>query len=469
MTKSQHLGTPIGQTVARRFAKYAASLRSAGIPETTRHNAKRCLLDWYAGTISGGMQPPATLIAKALCGSGQGNARLIPTGALIDARSAALINGAASHTVEVDDIFSPGLYHPGSPVISSALAMADDIGAGGSELLMAIVAGYEISNRIARTVNPAHYTYWHTTATVGHFGAAVAAGVLLRLSEEQLAHALSSVASFAAGLRQAFASDAMGKAFHVGRAAEAGVLGALAAKNGVTGVPDMFEGERGFGSAMSSAVDWGEAYADIDTTFTIDQTTQKAHACCGHTFAAIDATRALVRDHALAADDVATIRVATYKAGVEICGNGNPQTAYEAKFSLPYVVALAALGWMTGPQSFSNELLQHGGLRSMMARVIVSVDDACQSVFPNHRAAHVEIETIDGRRLAYFQRSRRGDPDEPLTDSELEEKFLHLVVPIVDDEFARALVSRIWAIDRLHNISVVNSEFAANVVSSAAE
>jgi 2-methylcitrate dehydratase PrpD len=453
-TRTPQGGMTTDTTISARFAEYATSLAGQSIPQATRHNATRCILDWYAGTIAGGILPPATLLAAGLAATGQPQAALLPSGERTDARTAALINGAASHTVEVDDIYSPGLYHPGSPVISAAVAVAEAEAASGRDLVTAVIAGYEVSNRIARTVNPAHYTYWHTTATVGHFGAAVAAGLLLKLDAAQLAHALTTVTSFAAGLRHAFASDAMGKAFHVGRAAEAGVLGAIAAKHGVTGVPDMLEGERGFATAMSRDVDWEQAFTDLGD-FTIDRTTQKAHACCGHTFAAIDATQDIVRREGLAADDITSIKVGTYSAGVEICANRDPQTPYEAKFSLPYTVALAALGRHTGPSSFSDAVLHDTALRDMMAKTSYYLDERCQAVFPKLRSAYVDIETSDGRVFSQHQPSRRGDPADPLSDEALSEKFAGLVGPVLGEQAAAQLLAKLWQLDGLAAISDV--------------
>ena len=457
-----------GTTVAERFAEFATTLQGATITQATRHSAARCILDWYAGTIAGGCLAPATLLANGLAVSATGAASLLPSGRLTDARTAALINGAASHTVEVDDIYSPGLYHPGSPVISAAIAIAEAEKRSGADLITAVIAGYEVSNRIARTVNPAHYTYWHTTATVGHFGAAVAAGLLLKLDRGQLTHALTTVATFAAGLRHAFASDAMGKAFHVGRAAEAGVLGAIAAGAGVTGVPDMLEGERGFATAMSRDVDWNEAFADLET-FTIEATTQKAHACCGHTFAAIDATRDIVNRESLSADNIKSISVGTYNAAVEICENKNPKTPYEAKFSLPYTVALAALGRSTAPSSFSSEELHDPELRKMMGRISYVLDERCQAVFPRKRSAYVDIETMDGRTISQHQPSRRGDPDEPLSDAMLDDKFDGLVAPVLGKEAGRALAARLWTIDKIINVRELRTLISGNQAAIAAE
>lgn len=438
-------------TVALRFADFAAGIARDGVPASTEHAARRCLLDWYGGTLGGGTVAPATLLSEALAGCA-GRSRLLPGKQGFDARSAALINGAASHSVEVDDIYRPGLYHPGSPVISAALALADADGVDGTTLLRAIVAGYEVSNRIAAGVNPAHYTYWHTTATVGHFGAAAAAAVVLGLDREQILHALASVGTLAAGLRQAFASDAMSKPLHVGRAAESGVLGALAAKAGVTGVADILEGERGFGNAMSRNVDWSAMVADLGEAWTIEATTQKAHACCGHTFAAIDATQKIIGGEKLTPDQIRQIKVRTYKAGVEICGRPDPQTPYEAKFSLEYTCALAALGRPTAPQSFDVDVLGDADIRGMMERVIVEVDDGCESRFPRQRSAVVEITTTNGATFTHHRPTRRGDPDDPLSDDEVGAKFDMLASPVIGSEKAKAIADAIWRLDTGANV-----------------
>lgn len=444
-------------TVARTFADYIARLREDGATAEAEHAAKRCLLDWYGGTLAGGVVAPATELTKALGGCA-GPSRLLPGKQSLDARTAALINGAASHAVEVDDIYRPGLYHPGSPVISAAVALADADGADGKTLLTAIIAGYEVSNRIAAGVNPAHYTYWHTTATVGHFGAAASAAVMLGLDRDQTMHALCSVTTLAAGLRQAFASDAMSKPLHVGRAAETGVLGALAAKAGVTGVPDIFEGVRGFDKAMSRDVDWGKIVSDLGEIYTIESTTQKAHACCGHTFAAIDATQKIVADQGLTPDRIRQIKVGTYQAGVDICGRPDPQTPYEAKFSLQYTCALAALERPTAPQSFAPEVLGDQAIRAMMDRIIVETDDGCEGRFPRQRSAVVSITTTDGQTFTHHRPTRRGDPDDPLSDEEVHAKYAMLAEPVIGAEKAGAISEMIWKIEALDNVRKVQDQ-----------
>jgi 2-methylcitrate dehydratase PrpD len=159
-----------------------------------------------------------------------------------------------------------------------------------------------------------HYEYWHNTGTIGCFGAASAASELLRLDAKRFAHALATVATFAAGLQQAFRMDSMSKPLHAGRAAEAGVTAALAASEGVIGSLDVLEGEAGFGRAMGygrgAGPDWDRALATLGEDFNIGRMTVKNHACCGHAFAAIDGALALKTKMRLEAGEIARVRVA---------------------------------------------------------------------------------------------------------------------------------------------------------------
>src|SRR3954471_4178384 len=269
--------------VVERCAAWAARFRGQPIPPQVMHHARRALIDWHAALYPGAVLPPATLLEKALAGDlDRGEARLA-LGRQATVRAAALINATAAHTAELDDIFRDGIYHPGAPTIAAARALA-----GGKNLLRCIVVGYEISTRIGAAMGRAHYRYWHNTGTIGCFGAAAAAAELLQLDERQFAHALATVATFAAALQQAFRMDSMSKPLHAGRAAQAGVTAALAAREGVTGSLDILEGEAGFGRAMGDNPDWEHALTGLGRDFHITRMTFKNHACCGHTFAAID-------------------------------------------------------------------------------------------------------------------------------------------------------------------------------------
>jgi len=277
---------------------------------------------------------------------------------------------------------------------------------------------------------------------------------VLRLEPGQIAHALTTAATFAAGLRHAFASDAMSKPLHAGRAAEGGVLAALGARAGLTGVPDMFEGARGFGVALSKDVDWARAFDGLGDEWTIERMTTKPYPCCGHTFAAIDAAQAIMAE-GVAPEEIERVEVGTYLAGVEICGNTDPKTPYEAKFSLPYTVALAALRRPVDLAAFAAEALGEPELRAMMARITVAVDPAAEAVFPGLRAAEVMVTTLDGQAHRFRQPTRRGDPDCPLSDEDLAAKFRMLAGSVIGAGAAQETMAALWRVDELENTAQI--------------
>ena len=446
-------------TVAERYAEFAASLITAEIDDTVRHHAVRAVVDWMASAVPGGVIAPSTPARKAIADQlGFGACRLIPDGSPATAQAAALINGTASHTVEFDDIYRDGLYHPGAPTIAAALAAAEFAGASGEQFLRGVIAGYEVSNRIAVAVNPRHYDFWHTTATVGCFGAAAACSVILGLNAAQTAHALASSGTMAAGLQQAFRADAMSKPFHSGRAAEAGLLSARLAEQGVTGALDVLEGPRGFAKAMSAQeVDWQAALADLGQDWTITRMTFKNHGACGHVHAAVDAAQHLVKEHGIAVSDIARIIVGSYGKSVEICGNPTPKTDFEAKFSLPYCVAAGLVLGSVRRAAFEPEALANTDIRALASKVDHSVDEGCEAAFPKARSAKVAIETVDGNRVEHFAPTRRGDPDSPLSDEELSGKFNELAGPIIGEQASADLLQKLWGLSELDNISALTT------------
>jgi 2-methylcitrate dehydratase PrpD len=434
--------------VVERFAAFAEASRREPFAPEVLHHAKRAVIDWYAALLPGAVVPPATALERALADElDRGEARLA-LGRPATVRAAAIINGSAAHTVEVDDIFRDGIYHPGAPTIPAALALAQARGASGEAFLRAVIVGYEISTRIGAAMGRAHYRYWHNTGTIGCFGAAAAAAELLQLDAKRFAHALATVATFSAGLQQAFRMDSMSKPLHAGHAAEAGVTAALAAAEGVTGSLDVMEGEAGYGRAMGDGPDWEKALATLGRDFHITRMTFKNHACCGHTFAAIDGALAVQSQLGIAARDIARVRVGTYRAGVEVAHYEDPHTPAEARFSMKYVVATALAHGSVRLAAFAPPRLEDPLTRDLMQRVDVALDPALDATFPGQRAARVAIATRDGRSAEHLQPTRKGDPDAPLTDRELEAKYLELAAPVIGEAKARELLERLWRLER---------------------
>jgi 2-methylcitrate dehydratase PrpD len=439
-------------TVLDRLASYAAREASQELDAVVLHHAKRAVLDWFAALYPGTRVAPTSQLARAHFRElGHGRCSLPGLRTHAFCSTAAWINGTASHAVEFDDIFRDAIYHPGVPTISAALAVAEDTGRSGLEFLKAVVVGYEISTRIGAAVQPSHYRFFHTTGTVGSFGSAAAAAFLLAPGDTAvMRNALATAASFAAGLQQAFRSDSMTKALHGGHAASCGVTAAMGAAQGVTGAADMLEGDVGFGAAMAPGVDWERATEALGERYNITSITQKNHGCCGHTFAAIDAVLVLRAEVGEAwRDRVRSIQVETYQTALDVTGNPDPRSAQEARFSLPYVLAQ---GWLHGSvrlAAFSDARLAEPAARDLMKKVMVHSDPAMTAGFPSMRAARVRVVLDDGRELTHFAPHRRGDPDSPLTDVELNDKFDELVAPVIGLEAAHRLRERVWRLEQL--------------------
>ena len=443
--------------VAERLAAWAVGFRAQPIPPEVLHHAKRVVIDACAAMLSGAGVAPATLLERALAEElDRGDARLA-LGRRASVRAAALINGTAAHTAEMDDIFRDGIFHPGAPTVPAALALAQASGASGERLLRAVIVGYEISTRIGAAMGRAHYRFWHNTGTVGSFGACAAGAEVLGLDAARFAHALATVATFAAGLQQAFRMDSMSKPLHAGRAAEAGVTAALAAREGVIGSLDVIEGEAGFGRSMGErsggGPDWERAFETLGSAFNVTRMTVKNHACCGHTFAAIDGALALQARMKLAAAGIERIRVGSYRAAKEVSGYESPQTAAEARFSLKYVVATALTHGSVRLAAFEPARIHDAATRDLMARIEVAIDPELDAAFPKQRAARVAFVARDGRREEFLQPTRVGDPDAPLSDAQLDAKYLELAVPVVGEARARELLERLWKLEQSKTVA----------------
>jgi 2-methylcitrate dehydratase PrpD len=246
----------------------------------------------------------------------------------------------------------------------------------------------------------------------------------------------------------------MSKPLHSGRAAEGGVMAAMAALEGVTGALDILDGERGFGNAMSRDVDWVGAVAGLGEEWTITSMTQKNHSACGHMHAAIDAVAEMVNKHSIDAAKVREIRVGSYQKSLEICGNADPQTPYEAKFSMAYCLGHALLtGGGCRMTAFEPHRLHDAALRVEMAKVVHTIDDGCEAAFPRARSAKVEIELADGTVHAHHAPTRKGDPDAPLSDGELDEKFNDLAIMVMSAANAATLLGGLHRLDQMASLA----------------
>ncbi|MFM0031745.1 MmgE/PrpD family protein [Paraburkholderia madseniana] len=433
------------------FAEYVGRQATSELTLETLRASKRVLIDWFSALLPGTQAAPGIqLLQVHRAELGHGRSSLPGSETTAFAPTAAWVNGSTSHAVEFDDIFRDAIYHPGCPTIAASLALAEDTHASGLQFLKSIVAGYEVSTRIGAAIQPAHYRYFHTTGTVGCFGAA-AAGVLLTSPGDDKAalHAMATSATFASGLQQAFRSDAMTKALHAGHAAWVGVTSAQGAAAGITGVADILEGSAGFGAALCDSPDWSTVTDGLGESFNIERITQKNHGCCGHTFAAIDALLECIKNSEARWEQIARIVVKTYAPALEVAGIREPKSAFEARFSLPYVLSHAAIYGSVRLEAFTEKRLSDNLIRELMQKVELVADAELTGHFPKIRSARVELTLADGRTFEVFAPHRRGDPEAPLSDDEINGKFLELAEPVLGSQTASSLLTKLWSMEEL--------------------
>ncbi|MGR3375447.1 MmgE/PrpD family protein [Salipiger abyssi] len=414
------------------------------------HHAKRAVIDWLAAIFPGTRYAPSPQLVAALGDErGQGRSSLVGIGSTAFAASAAWVNGTASHAAELDDIYREAVYHPGSPTVAAALAVAEDRGASGADFLRAVAAGYEVAGRVGAAVQPAHSQLFHATGTLGCLGAATAAAMLLSPGKaEEIGHAIATAASFASGLQEAIRAETMTKPIHAGHAAAVGVRAAQAAAAGVTGAMAILDGPVGFAAALAGGeADWSRARQGLGDRYVIASPTHKLYACCGHLFPVLDAVLALRAEHGIAAEEVAAVEVTTYQAALDATARHQPRSAYEGKFSMPYVIAHALVYGSVGIDAFEADRVQSPELRALMARCTLSGDPEMSAAFPSRRPARVRIVQTDGRAEEHALSVRRGDPEAPLSDAELTEKYLGLAAPVIGAARAQGLLEAVWRLE----------------------
>jgi 2-methylcitrate dehydratase PrpD len=437
---------PQSQPVAARLAARAVEARATPLPRPVLDAAIAVLVDWCGVTIGGSRTEAARALSRAL--SGEGPCQVVGTARGAEPPTAALLNGVAAHVLELDDIYAPGLYHPGAPTIAAALPAAQHAGVSGARLLRGIAVGFEIGNRVARTLGAAHYRHWHTTGTAGAVAAAAAVAEILDLDRDRFANALALATTMGAGLQQTFRTDSMGKPLHSGHAAQSGIVAGLAAAEGFTGTLDALDGEIGMSVVMGDSPSWSAA-AEPFGDYLVRQTTVKPYSCCGHTFAAIDAALDL---HAggVVAEDLAAIEVQTYGAALAVAGNPAPTTPFEAKFSIPFVVATALRTGTLTSDAFDE--FDSAEIRKTMAAVTLRDGAEFTEAFPARRGARVTAVEHTGRRHEVSVPDRRGDPANPLTPAQLDAKFTGLVAEVFGSARASAIAEDLRAIADLPDV-----------------
>jgi len=434
--------------VTGELARAAAEVGFKGLPGEILELSRQCMLDWLGVTIAGASEPLVEILAEEVAEQGgHGQASLIGREGKASTRQAAMVNGAASHALDYDDVNWTLQGHPSVAIIPGLLALAEYREASGADFIAAFTAGYETACRVGRLVSPSHYRRgFHATSTVGAIGAAAACANLLGLDSAKTAMAFGIAATRAAGLKSMFGT--MCKPLHAGSAAENGLLAALLASRGFDSRQDVLECAQGFAQTHSDGPDIEGALATPPGGYYMRGNLFKFHAACYLTHSAIECCARLRRDFGIQPDAVNKI-VLKVDSGLDgVCNIQEPASGLEAKFSLRLTSGFALAGIDTASTAaYCRENCVDPELAALRDKVSVEL----QSGWPE-TLTRVAVWLNNGQHLEAEHDS--GVPAADLVEQRcrLVSKFHSLVGPLFGPQKSEKMVALVDSLEGQPNL-----------------
>ncbi|NYT24135.1 MmgE/PrpD family protein [Alcaligenaceae bacterium] len=436
------------QTYAEILAGHFAGLQYGALNNEKKHALKRLLLD-FIGVAVAGSQTASGKVAREFSKSlkGVGESTLIGDGARVPAMYGAFANAISSHSVELDDIDVLALFHFSPPVYAAALAVAEQCGASGRDLLLALAAGCEMMERASKAANPSlRDRGYHTTPACGIFGATVACAKLWNLPAEQFVSALGLAGAQSGGLMEMY-GPSMQKRFNPGPASRGGVTSASMAKLGFTGASTIFEGERGFLAAFTDANDPTELAKDLSEPYQLD-IEFKPYSCARPIHNAIDCALNIRKAHAPDLTKIRSMTIRRHPSWAHYHQNTNPKTYHEAQVSLPYSVAVALNDGQALFAQYANERLTDAELLRLSNLLEFQVDPT----LPRGVSCLLTVAMEDGTEFQSQVDHPKGSIQNPMNDDELRTKFDSLVIPVLGSECAEKIAQTVFAIEDVENV-----------------
>jgi 2-methylcitrate dehydratase PrpD len=443
-------------TLIEAAADYWSCARYEDVPSEAARLAKRFMLDTLAAGIAGSRTDVVDIVVRAARAGTEGaigSAVLWGRDDSLPAPQAALVNGTASHALELDDF--GGCGHSGAVVVPVVLALAGRGTISGREALMGVLAGYDLAARVlegAGGYRPHNDLGWHSTGTCGSFGAAAAAARVMKLDRARFANALGIAGTFTGGIWAFLADGAMTKRLHPGKAAENGLTAALLAEAGMTGPRQVLEAPwGGFFSTYSPGIATPQLMLDgLGREFRIARSGMKPYACCRGLHACLDALFEIMAETNV--DHTAIRRLivhgdAQFRLQFDRLA---PQNLLDAQFSMQYALAVAAVSGRASLEQFQALRMAEPEIKRLMAATVLLAD---RTISPGQYPP-LEVELADGRRIERHVPFAKGAPQNPLSDAEHAAKVASLIDPVLGAARRHEIVAAVAALEELSDLQV---------------
>lgn len=434
------------ETISSRFLDSIWDFSNRDFPKEVLEQAKYCLIDYMGCTALGAsvLEERSKRFLSQFSRTG-GNCVIFGTDMKSDILTAAFLNGIHAHAIELDDGHRFGMIHVGAVVNSALLSVAQDQKVSGKDLLKGIIVAYEAVVRLASAIQPGHkLKAFHATGTCGTIGSALGIAAMLHYDRNRWNAVLSAAATSAAGLLEMSDDSSQLKPYNIGHAAMAAVSAAYYSASLLDGPSDILGGDRGFFKACADEIKEECLFSD---GYEILKIYRKPYAACRHAHAPIEAALKIMSEHALKAEEIDEIRIETYALALKGHSHKTIKNTDSAKMSIPYGVAAAIRYGKVNYEQFFEECLNDPSLNEILKKISITEDPKLSALVPEKRAAIVTILSED-REYSCRIDDPLGEPENPLSKEDLEEKYFSLMAAAGKDrEFSQEVLNSIYNID----------------------
>lgn len=445
--------------LTRDLAAFAAATGYEQLPAPVVAKTRAVIMDTLGCAIAGytiAREELAPLIRLAKSQGGSGPAGIFCDGHKTTVTQAAFANSGIIHTIDFDDTSATCFGHFGASLLPTVLALGQERGSSGADIITAFAVGYDVAVRVGRTVWPSHYDHWHPTSTLGTIGAAVAAGKLLQFDAERMERAICLAADEASGLRYCIDHGDFSKLLHPAMAAMKGVMAALLVEGGAQGPRGLLEYKSGFCATFAEKPDLAAGTEALGERFEILNDIIKAFPTINCSQAPIEGLLQLAAMHDIdpaAIERIHLTRMFRYSSKEQGI-NYAPGTLLAARLSIPFCLALAAHRRRVTLDDFSEENLRDPAINALMHKVEIVMDEDLNRKYPGGTAAMIlRVKLKDGGEVEQFVRYPKGNPNNPLTAGEVETKFRTLAARTLPPAKIDRLVNTLARLDTLGNIN----------------